>query len=267
MGSGLRLLLLPIAALFVLAAVARSQEPPTAPAAPAAPATPAAPAAPAAPTAPMTPAMKRAIEWKQFEYSCEGGAKVRVYLHNETVKVVYKDKVYLMKQTRSADGGRYSDGKVVWWSKGNGGFLQVDEPDGTGDMIVKGCELEKPLNTEARPGVVSGTVAYLVRMALPPSAIIEVGLEDISRADARAAVIAEEKITLGDRQVPVPFELKFDPGKIDPKHAYSVRARILVEGQPRFLSDTAYPVLTRGNPAHVEMLLKQAVPPAESPKP
>ena len=35
-----------------------------------------------------------------------------------------------MKQTMSADGNRYSDGKVVWWGKGNGGFLQEDTPDG-----------------------------------------------------------------------------------------------------------------------------------------
>jgi Uncharacterized protein conserved in bacteria len=36
-------------------------------------------------------------------------------------------------------------------------------------------------------------------------------------------VITQEEIALGERQVPVPFELKFDPGKIDPKHMYSVR--------------------------------------------
>jgi uncharacterized lipoprotein YbaY len=239
-GAGLKLPMLLIPALFALAPVARSaQEPPSTPQ-----------------VAPAAPAVKRAMEWKQFEYTCEGGAKLRVYLHNETVKVVYEDKVYLMKQTRSADGSRYSDGKVVWWSKGNGGFLQVDAPDGNGDMIVKGCDLDKPLNSAAIPGTVSGTVSYMARMALPPAAIIEVKLLDVSRADAPATVIAEERITLGERQVPVPFELKFDPVQIDPQHAYSVSARILVDGQLRFISDKGYPVLTRGNPAYAELLLK-----------
>jgi putative lipoprotein len=199
--------------------------------------------------------MKKAIEWKQFQYTCEGGAKLRVYLHNETAKVVYKDKVYLMRQTRSADGGRYSDGKVVWWSKGNGGFLQEDAPDGDGGMIVRGCELEKP-NAEAAPGTLSGTVSYLSRMALPASAIIEVKLQDVSLADAAAKVIATEEIPMGERQVPVPFELKFDAAKIDPKRTHSVTASILVDGQLRFMSDKAYPVLTRGNPAHVEVIVK-----------
>jgi putative lipoprotein len=211
--------------------------------------------------------MKKAFEWKQFEYTCEDGTKLRVYLHNETVKVVYKDKVYLMKQTRSADGGRYSDGKVLWWSKGNGGFLQEDTPDGNGEMIQKGCELDKPTNGEAVAGTVSGTVSYLSRMGLPASAIIEVQLQDVSLADAPAKLVAKEEMALGERQVPVPFELKFDAGKIEPQHMYSVRASILVNGQLRFASDKAYPVLTRGNPAHVEVIVKLVSQPGPAAKP
>src|SRR5208283_318443 len=243
--------------LLALAPVAfLAQEPP----APASPATP-------APAAPAAPAMKRAIEWKQFEYTCEGGAKLRVYQHNETAKVMYKDKVYLMKQTRSADGGRYSDGKVVWWSKGNGGFLQQDAPDGNGEMIVKGCELDQPRSAEAAAGTVSGTVSYLSRVALPASAIIEVKLRDVSLADAPAKVIAKEEIAMGERQVPVPFELQFDPAKIDPKHTNTVSASILVDGELRFMSDKAYPVRTRGNPGLVEVIVRPLTRPAPPVKP
>jgi uncharacterized lipoprotein YbaY len=251
--------------LLALAPVAfLAQEPP---APPSPPATPGAPATPAPPAAPAAPAMKQAIEWKQFEYTCEGGAKLRVYQHNETAKVMYEDKVYLMKQTHSADGGRYSDRKVVWWSKGNGGFLQQDAPDGNGEMIVKGCELDQPRSAEAAAGTVSGTVSYLSRMALPASAIIEVKLQDVSLADAPAKVIAKEEIAMGERQVPVPFELKFDPAKIDPKHTYTVSASILVDGELRFISDKAYPVLTRGNPGLVEVIVRPLTRPAPRVKP
>jgi putative lipoprotein len=229
---------------FLASRPAYAQEPPTAP----------------APAAPASPAVKRAIEWKQFHYTCEGGAKLRVYLHNESVKVVSQENVYLMRQTPSASGTRYSDGKVVWWSKGDGGFLQADTPDGDGEMIVKGCELDKPLNPEAIPDSVTGTVGYLVRMPLPPNAVIEVSLEDVSRVDAPATVVAEDKIVLGDRQVPVAFELKFDPAKINSRHTYTVSARILVDHKLRFINDKAYPVLTRGNPTQIEMILKQASP-------
>jgi uncharacterized lipoprotein YbaY len=204
--------------------------------------------------------VRRAIPWKQFTYTCDGGAKVYVALSGDVAKVLYQDHQYLMKQTMSADGERYSDGKVVWWGKGTGGFLQEDQPDGNGKMIVQNCKLDKKPDAA---GAVTGTVSYLQRMALPPDAVIEVKLQDVSLADAPAKTIANQKITLGNRQVPVPFELKFDPAKIDPKHSYSVRAIILMEGQPRFITDKAYPVLTQGNPSHVELILKQATPEAK----
>jgi uncharacterized lipoprotein YbaY/membrane-bound inhibitor of C-type lysozyme len=220
----------------------------------------AAPASPGTPSGPTIAApgqaknnVRRAIQWKQFNYTCEGDAKLTVYLHDPLAKVRYQEKAYSMKQTQSADGARYSDGKVVWWGRGNGGFLQEDAPGGDGKMIAKDCKLDKPLNT----GVVSGTVSYLQRMALPPNAVIEVQLQDVTLADAPAKVIAEEKITLGQRQVPVAFELNYDPAKMEAKHKYAVSARILVRGELRFSNNQAYPVLTEGKPSHVEMILKQ----------
>jgi uncharacterized lipoprotein YbaY len=206
--------------------------------------------------APASPTIRKAMEWKRFDYTCEGGTPLVVYLHNQTVKVSYKDKLYLMRQVPAADGGRYSDGKVVWWSKGNGGFLQADSADGDGAMMARDCKLDKPMNASEMPGTVSGTVTYMVRMALPPEAVVDVQLQDVSRADANAAVLAEERITVGERQVPIPFELKVDAGKIEPNHTYAVRAQILVDGQMRFTSQQAYNVLTKGNPAKVEIVVK-----------
>jgi putative lipoprotein len=206
--------------------------------------------------------MRRAVEWKRFDYACQGGAKVTVYLHNETVKVRFKENTYFMKQVRSADGGKYSDGKVVWWGVGDGGFLQEDSPDGNGAMMAKECKLDKPMNPAQGSNTVTGTVSYLVRMALPPAAVIQVQLLDVSLADAPAKVLAEEKITLGERQVPVPFTLTADPMKLEPNHSYSVSARILVDGVLRFINDKSYPVITEGNPNHVELLLKPVAAPA-----
>src|SRR6202008_5157924 len=83
---------------------------------------------------PPTPAkpsneVRPAIRWKQFNYTCEGGAKLTVYLHNETAKVRYRDHVYVMTETRSAGGNRYSDGKGVWRGKGNRGFPEGNTPE------------------------------------------------------------------------------------------------------------------------------------------
>ena len=93
--------------------------------------------------------MRRAREWRRFEYTCGAGEKVTVFLHERTVKVRFKDQNYLMKQVESADGAKYSDGKVLWWNIGNGGFLQEDTPDGNGTMLVKDCKQDKPME----PGI------------------------------------------------------------------------------------------------------------------
>jgi putative lipoprotein len=217
------------------------------------------PPPPAPPLAPAKPSsnMRPQYQWKRFDYTCEGGAKLIVFLHSNTAKVRFKDSNYLMRQTPSADGGRYSDGKVVWWGKGNGGFLQEDSPDGDGTMIVKDCQLEKPLNGEAA-GEVTGTVSYLQRNSLPPTAVIVVQLQDVSKADAPAHVVAEEKITLGEHQVPVKFSIKFDPSKIEQKNRYAIGALILDNGRLRFVNEKSYPVLTQGNPNHVDLILHQA---------
>ena len=209
--------------------------------------------------------MRRAVEWKRFEYTCEDGQKLNVFLHNGSVKVQYKGNRYFMKQVPSADGEKYSDGKVVWWGKGNGGFLQEDSADGNGAMIVKDCKLDKPLNSDSsKANTVTGTVIYRVRMALPPTAVIEVMLQDVSLADAPAKTLADEKITLGERQVPIPFSLTFDPAKVEQNHTYSLRARILVDGQLRFISDKSYPVITRGNSNQAEIVVTPVTAPGTS---
>ncbi len=107
------------------------------------PATPADPGKPVA-TPGRTNNVRPAIKWKQSGYTCEGGAKITVYLHDTVAKVRTQDHIFMMRQTGSADGNRYSDGKILWWSKGETGFLQEDTPDGDGKMLVKGCILDKP---------------------------------------------------------------------------------------------------------------------------
>jgi putative lipoprotein len=96
--------------------------------------------------------------------------------------------------------------------------------------------------------VITGTVTYRNRSALPPTAVIEVTLQDISLADAPAKVISTQKIEAGGKQPPFAYELVYDPAQIDPKNAYSASARITEGNELLFISDTVYPVLTRGAP-------------------
>jgi putative lipoprotein len=104
---------------------------------------------------------------------------------------------------------------------------------------------------------VTGTATYRERMALPPAAVFEATLEDISRADVRAEVLGSVRIE-DPGLPPFSFEIACDPAQVQANHAYAVRARIAVQGCLLFTTDQVYPVLTRGHGQQVELLLRRA---------
>jgi putative lipoprotein len=101
---------------------------------------------------------------------------------------------------------------------------------------------------------VTGTVSYRERIALRPGSVVEIVLQDVSRQDVPAPVLARETIE-PRHEVPIPFELRYDPGAIDERHRYAVRATIRHGDQPIFVTDRVYAVLTRGSPAHADLVL------------
>lgn len=125
-----------------------------------------------------------------------------------------------------------------------------------------GCGL-LGLNILAASGVsaqdtrVTGTVSYRERIALPAQAVINVQLQDVSRADAPATVLAEQTINAEGKQVPFAFDLPYDSTKIDERYTYAVRAQISVDGQLWFTTTERYPVITQGNPTNVDLVLQR----------
>jgi len=108
--------------------------------------------------------------------------------------------------------------------------------------------------------VVTGVVTYRVRSALPADAEVRVRLEDVSRADAPAILLGEQVFGAEGRQVPLPFEIVFDPADIDPRHSYSLRAEIRdPAGRVLFRTTHTHPVITREGPSFdVEVVLDPA---------
>lgn len=104
---------------------------------------------------------------------------------------------------------------------------------------------------------VSGTVTYRERSALPPTAEITVQLQDVSRADAPAIVVAEQTIASGGKQVPFAFELAYDPAAIQDRNTYAVRATIRDGGQLLFTTTEAVLVLTQGRPRTVDVIVER----------
>jgi putative lipoprotein len=86
-----------------------------------------------------------------------------------------------------------------------------------------------------------GEVMYRERIALPPNAVLSVQLADVSLADAPAAVIGEHKVAPAG-QVPIKFEISFDPQVIRTGMTYALQARITVDDRLLFISDTRHQV-------------------------
>jgi uncharacterized lipoprotein YbaY/heat shock protein HslJ len=96
--------------------------------------------------------------------------------------------------------------------------------------------------------VVTGVVVYRERIALPPDAALTVRLLDVSRSDAPAVVLGEQRIH-PTGQVPIPFEVAYDRARIDDRMSCTLEARIEAGGLLLFVSTRAFPVITGGSPA------------------
>jgi uncharacterized lipoprotein YbaY len=112
---------------------------------------------------------------------------------------------------------------------------------------------------------IQGTATYRERMALPARAVFEATLEHVSRADAPSETIASLRLTAPGNP-PIAFTIAYEPSKILDNHSYVVRATILDDGKLLFTTDTATPVITRGRPTTVSLLIRrvgtgQAAPP------
>lgn len=100
---------------------------------------------------------------------------------------------------------------------------------------------------------IEGSVYYRERMMLPPGAEVEVQLQDISRADAMATVLATVLIT-PEGGPPYDFAIDYDPARIDERMRYALRATISVADKLMF-SSTDYIDPFSGNP--VEVLVRR----------
>lgn len=117
---------------------------------------------------------------------------------------------------------------------------------------------------EAR--TISGKVVYRERMMLPPGAVVEVKLLDISLADAPAKTISETRIT-DAKASPIPYTLRYDSAQIEPRHTYALHARIQEGDRLLFISTTRHTVFAGGKDdgeIQVENVARQAPPPPSS---
>jgi len=97
----------------------------------------------------------------------------------------------------------------------------------------------------AATAVLRGSVIYRERMALPPGAIVEVKLADVSLADAPAQIIAETRFRARSGP-PIRYSLRYDRARIRPRRRYALQARILIEDQLLFINTDHHAVFAGG---------------------
>lgn len=105
---------------------------------------------------------------------------------------------------------------------------------------------------------VEGSVTYLERMGLPPSAVLHVALHDLG-LDRGAAprTLASAAIPMEGRGVPFPFRLPFDADDVVPGGTHVVTASIEAEGRVLFGTPAPVGALTGGAPAVLDLLLRR----------
>lgn len=94
--------------------------------------------------------------------------------------------------------------------------------------------------------VLKGQAYYLQRIALPPTAVLNVTLADVSMVDAPAVALARYTGPAG-AQVPIPFELSYDRRQLASGHRYAITARIESAGELLWINTQAVPVTLEGN--------------------
>jgi uncharacterized lipoprotein YbaY/heat shock protein HslJ len=142
--------------------------------------------------------------------------------------------------------------------------LELEQHTGTMTFMLaqtntEAGETSDVATTPMGSATLTGTVTYRQRIALPPGSVVEVQLQDVSKADAAAVVIASQTITTTGENVPIPFTLTYDPAQIDPRSTYALSVRITIAGQLRWINTERYAVLTGGAPTTgVEVIVQPA---------
>lgn len=198
-------------------------------------------AAPGLAAEPVNPLAQNAVEVRA-RFICSDGEQLDVLFRNPTklALVTVDGQELTLYQSPASKGYHFIGGEFE---------LQVEAGKATFKQTGRAAVVCTVAPVQAVPGVMTGTIAYRERMALPQGATARVELRDISRADAPAPLLGATTIAPAGNQVPLYWLINYEPSRIDPAMRYAVSARITgADGTLLWVSDTTIPVLTGGGP-------------------
>lgn len=205
-----------------------------------------------------------ALAGERLPYHCDNGSRIDISFAEAAdgrpqATLHFSDGDLTLPQVPAASGALYRIDDIRLHTRGDEALFE----DGKGNRrrCTQGTAPPPPA-TSAQPANssfldITGSVTYRQRIALPPDAVLIVRVQDVSRADAPARQLAEQRIELDGRQVPIPFATTIDRDLVGKKARVTVSARIEQRGKLLFISDRSYPALNKGQPQAVEMVLKQ----------
>ena len=80
-----------------------------------------------------------------IKYTCDNETLLSVTYtkskqHYLFANVTFDGSTYKLPKVKSASGEKYSDGINIWWSKGEDGFLEIDNV-----IVLKSCSINKAI--------------------------------------------------------------------------------------------------------------------------
>lgn len=133
-----------------------------------------------------------------------------------------------------------------------------------GITLLCGCS-KREAAEESSDARITGTIT--LSGSHPPglASRLEISLTDVSAEDGSVA-IARQLIDAPEH-FPAEYVLPYRSSDVQAQHRYTVSARLLDEGRPQWATDTAYAVITQGNPTHIDIRLVKVGAPGDAEAP
>ena len=142
-------------------------------------------------------------------------------------------------------------GAVLFLAGCGGGSAQ---PEGATAAAKAAPSSEAPSSAPPAIARVMGNVTYRERRALPPDAVVTVTLVDLFQSET----LGEHSIPTEGRQVPVPFEITYDPSRVAAGGSLALTARIEAGEAVLYASEDAVPVPLPDQAGSVEIVVVPA---------
>jgi putative lipoprotein len=120
-------------------------------------------------------------------------------------------------------------------------------------LAVSACSKQSDDSQTAITGVLSADAP----IAFEQGAQVQLRLTDVTGTDGAAVEVATVTIERIDG-LPYAYRLPFDAQRIAATHRYTIDARVLIDGQLRYATDTPFAVLTQGNGRARDVVLAPA---------